>query len=159
MLAGMAQGGAARMPETVETRADIDRMLLLRRVPLFEGLAPEDLQRVAATAAERFYAAEEALVREGDVGDELMVILEGSVRIVRDDGGVERLVRRYGPGNHIGELAVLRERPRAATVIAEEPGVQVLVIAGAGLTAILRERPEAAMAMLATLAERLGTSG
>ena len=87
----------------------------------------------------------------------MVVILEGSVRIVRSDDGEERIVRRYGAGQHIGELAVLRERPRAATVIAEEPGVRGLVIGGQGLTAILRERPEAAMAMLATLAERIST--
>ncbi len=158
-LEGVAEGGAVPMPETVTIGDEIDRMLVLRRVPLFEGLGPEDLQRVAATAVERFYAAGEALVREGDVGDEMLVILDGSVRIVRDESGAERFIRRYGPGDHIGELAVLRARPRAATVIAEDPGVRALEIAGAALTAILRERPEAAMAMLATLAERVGTTG
>jgi CRP-like cAMP-binding protein len=52
-------------------------------------------------------------------------------------------------------MALLREAPRAATVIAEPPGMRGLVIGGEGLTAILRERPEAAMALLATLATRL----
>ncbi len=69
--------------------------------------------------------------------------------------GAERLIRRYGPGDHIGELAILRERPRIATVIAEDDGVRAQVINGESLKAILRERPEAAMAMLATLAERI----
>jgi CRP-like cAMP-binding protein len=77
------------------------------------------------------------------------------VRVVREDGGKERLIRTYGAGEHIGELAVLREQPRAATVVAKEPGVRGLVIDGEGLRAMLRERPEAAMAMLATLAERI----
>ena len=58
-----------------------------------------------------------SLVREGDLGDELIVIVEGSVRVVRaEPDGTERLLRRYEAGDHIGELAVLRERPRAATV-------------------------------------------
>ena len=52
---------------------------------------------------------------------------------------------------------MLRERPRAATVVAQEPGVRGLVIDGESLRAILRERPEAAMAMLATLAERISS--
>ena len=56
--------------------------------------------------------------------------------------------------SHFGELAVLLERPRVATVISHEE-VSTLVIDGDGLTSILRERPEAAMAMLATLAERI----
>jgi CRP-like cAMP-binding protein len=87
----------------------------------------------------------------------MMIIIEGTVRVVRsDDGGEERKLVGYGAGDHIGELAVLREQPRAATVLAEEPGVRGLVIEGEGVMAILRERPEAAMAMLATLAERIG---
>jgi CRP-like cAMP-binding protein len=77
--------------------------------------------------------------------------------VVHRNAGDEHLIRRYKAGEHIGELAVLRERPRAATVIAEEPGVRSLLIDGQGLRAILLERPEAAMAMLATLAERLIT--
>jgi CRP-like cAMP-binding protein len=142
------------MPETDRTLGEIDRMLFLRRVPLFSELAPEDLQRIATTATERLYPAGEALVREGEIGDELIVIVEGGVRVVRAEPNGERLLRRYEAGDHIGELAVLRDRPRVATVIAEAD-VRGLVIGGDGLRAILRERPDAAMAMLATLAERI----
>jgi HEAT repeat protein/ATP/ADP translocase len=150
------QGGPL-MPDITRTFGDVDRMLFLRRVPLFRELEPEDLQRIAATATECLYAPGEALVREGDIGSDMVIIVEGTVRVVRsDEGGEERLLRGYGPGDHIGELAVLREQPRAATVLAEEPGVRGLVIAGEGVMAILRERPDAAMAMLATLAERIG---
>ena len=55
----------------------------------------------------------------------------------------------------VGELAVLRDAPRAATVMADPPGVRGLVIGGEAVRALLVERPEAAMAMLATLAERI----
>jgi CRP-like cAMP-binding protein len=130
-------------------------MLFLRRVPLFSELAPEDLQRIAATAVERFYPPDEVIIREGEPGNDLVVILEGTVHVVRREGDASRLVRTYEVGDHFGELAVLRERPRAATVIAQEGGMRGLVIDGEGLRAILRERPEAAMAMLATLAERI----
>ena len=122
------------MPDTSRTLGDLETMMLLRRVPLFDGLEPEDLQRIAMTSVEHVYPADEALVREGDVGDELIVIVEGSVRVVRvEPDGTERLIRRYEAGDHIGELAVLREAPRAATVIAEGDGVRGLVIGGAGL--------------------------
>ena len=144
------------MPATDRTLGDVDTMMALRRVPLFECLDPEDLQRVAMTAVEHLYPPGEAIVREGDLGDTLVVIVEGSVRVVHlDPDGSERLIRRYERGDHIGELAVLREAPRAATVIAEGDGVRGLVIGGEGLRAILRERPDAAMAMLATLADRI----
>ena len=143
------------MPQTGQTLGEIERMLFLRRVPLFSQLVPEDLQRIAASAVERVYPPEETIFLEGDLGDELVVIVEGSVRILRGEGDEVRLVRTYGEGDHIGELAVLRERPRAATVVADKAGVRGLVIGGQALMAILEERPEAAMAMLATLAERI----
>ena len=144
------------MPRTSRTLGDLETMLLLRRVPLFEGLDPEDLQRVAASAEEHLYATDDVLVREGDLSDSLVVIVEGSVRVVHmDPDGTERLIRRYESGDHIGELAALRDAPRAATVIAEGDGVRGLVIQGGALKAILRERPDAALAMLATLAERI----
>ena len=151
-------GGTAQLADTARTFGDIDTMLMLRRVPLFEGLEPEDLQRIATSCIERFFPPGAALVREDEVGAELFVIAEGSVRVVRAEaGGGERLIRRYEAGDHIGELAVLRERPRIASVIAEGD-VRALVIEGESLKAILRERPEAAMAMLATLAERLSAT-
>jgi signal-transduction protein with cAMP-binding, CBS, and nucleotidyltransferase domain len=155
-LAWRVLDGGTEVPETSRTLGDLETMLALRGVPLFERLEPEDLQRIAMQSVEHLYPPGEALVREGDIGDSVVVIVEGSVRVVRiEPDGSERLIRRYERGDHIGELAVLRDAPRAATVIAEGDGVRGLVIGGAGLRAILRERPDAAMAMLATLAERI----
>jgi HEAT repeat protein len=157
-LAWRVLDGGSDVPETSRTLGDLETMLALRGVPLFERLDPEDLQRIAMHAAERYYLPGESLVRENELGDSLVVIVEGRVRVVHIEAdGEERFIRRYERGDHIGELAVLRESPRAATVIAEGDGVRGLVIAGASLRAILRERPEAAMAMLATLAERIST--
>ena len=91
--------GGADMPETSRTLGDLETMLCLRRVPLFEGLDPEDLQRIASTAIEHVYPAGEPLVREGDVGDTLIVIVEGSVRVVKaEPDGSERLIRTYDGG-------------------------------------------------------------
>lgn len=157
MVVGRGDDGGSGVPETRATLGEVERIMFLRRVPLFAQLEPEDLQRLAATATERYYPGGEALVQEGELGDELVVIVDGSVRVVRQEGDGERLLRTYGAGDHIGELAVLRERPRAASVLADDPGVRGLVIGGEGVKAILRERPEAAWAMLATLAERIST--
>ena len=152
----LACSGGPAVPETTRSRTELETMLELRRVPLFAGLDPEDLQRIAATAVERVYAPDEALMTEGDLGDELVILLEGSVRVERaEPDGTIRQIRTFEAGEHIGELAVLRERPRVATVSAEAGGARGLVVSGVGLKAILRERPDAAMAMLATLAERI----
>lgn len=149
--------GDAAMPDPDATLGVIERMLCLRRVPLFNRLAPEDLQRIAAVASERRYAPHEALLTEGELGDELIVIVTGEVLIVQGTGPDATLIRTYAGGDHIGELAVLRDQPRAATVIAGNEAVHGLVIGGESLRAILEERPEAALAMLATLADRIGT--
>jgi ATP/ADP translocase/HEAT repeat protein len=155
-LSGSTQHGGPPMPDTDQTLGELDRMLFLRRVPLFGGLEPEDLQRLAALAIERLYAPDEALVREGDTGDELVVIVEGDVRVVQGEGSDMRYIKSYEAGDHVGELAILRRQPRSATVLAGIDGVRGLVISGESLRAILAERPDAAMAMLATLAERIG---
>jgi hypothetical protein len=154
-LAQACVGGPV-VTEATRSLSDLEMMLALRRVPLFEGLDPEDLQRIASTAVERRYDPGEVVMTEGDVGQDLVVLLEGSVRVERaEPDGTRRLIRSYAAGEHIGELAVLRERPRVATVTAEDAGARGLVVSGEGLKAILRERPDAAMAMLATLAERV----
>jgi hypothetical protein len=160
LLATMAtrELGGFPMPDTHQTLSTIERMLFLRRVPLFAALAPEDLQRLASTALERLYLCNDALVREGDPGDELIVIAEGHVRVVMQHGSEQRPVREYHAGDHIGELAVLTSRPRSATVVAAASSVRGLVIDGPVLRAVVRERPDAAMAMLVTLAERIGNS-
>jgi len=144
------------MPGPEFATTEIDTMLVLRRIPLFADLDPEDLERVAMVATEREWAEGDSVIREGDLGDSMIILTEGTVRVVHvGPDGEERFIRHYSAGDHIGELAVLRDRPRAATVIAEPGGVRGLVLGGEGLRAILRERPEAAMAMLATLAERI----
>ena len=154
-LAARSAGNGGTMAGTDTSLGEIERMLELRRVPLFERLDPEDLQRVAAVADERDFAPGTRIVTEGEVGDELFVILEGLVRVEKHEAdGSTRQIRTYEQGDHFGELAVLLERPRVATVVADGT-VRTLVIGGEGLTTILRERPEAAMAMLQTLAERI----
>ncbi len=60
-----------------------------------------------------------------------------------------------GPGDQLGEPAILLRRPRTASATAEEGPVRVLVVGGSAIRAILRERPDAALAMLTSLAERL----
>lgn len=148
-LAHMSDG----TPATLDL---IERMVLLGRVPLFATLSPEDLSTIAATATEAAYAADERVIAEGDDSDHLVIIVRGSVRVVTSSAGEERVVRRCGPGEHIGELAMLRRAPRAASVLADEPGVRALLLDADGLRSVLRERPDAAMAMLSTLADRIG---
>ncbi len=145
------------MAETLKTLGTMDRILFLRQVPLFGNLAPEDLQQIAEVATERVFSPNDYLCREGEIGDELFVIVDGQVRVTKGSNGQVRTLRTLQTGEHIGELAILREQPRSASVAADGGSVRALQIRGDALKAILRDRPEVAMAMLASLAQRMST--
>ena len=145
------------LTETLRTLGTLDRILFLRQVPLFGNLAPEDLQQIAQIATERVFSPNEYVCREGEIGDELFVIVEGQVKITKGMNGGARTLRTLQVGEHIGELAILREQPRSASAVADTGNVRALAIRGAALKSILRDRPEVAMAMLGSLAERMST--
>ncbi len=153
--AAIATGG--EMTETLKTLGTMDRILFLRQVPVFADLEPEDLKQIAEIAEERIFLEGEYLCREGEIGDELFVIVEGQVRVAKGSNGDHRTLRTLNVGEQIGELAILREQPRSASVIAENGTVRALVIRGDALRSILNDRPEVALAMLASLAQRLST--
>jgi hypothetical protein len=143
--------------DTSATLTTLERVLFLRQVPLFARLEPEDLQHVAEAMVERVYDSGDVLVREGDLGDEMLVIVEGSVQVTKRSEDGERTLRRLEAGAHVGELAILREQPRSATVAAQAGPVRVLALRGDALTAILQDRPDVSLALLTSLAERLST--
>ena len=90
-MARRLQPSGDDLTDTGRATGDIATMLQLRRVPLFQQLSPEDLQRIASVATERWFDEGEPLVREGEPGDELFVIVEGRVRVVhRATDGTER---------------------------------------------------------------------
>jgi HEAT repeat protein len=140
--------------DEVRTLDTVERVVALQQVPMFAAIDAEDLERVALVTTERRYAPDEPVYTYGTIGDEMLVVIAGEVEVRRPGGA---LIRTYGPGQHVGELALLSGRPRAADVVASAEGAHGLVLCESELLAILEERPEVAMAMLATLAERLRT--
>ncbi|HEX5576142.1 MAG TPA: HEAT repeat domain-containing protein, partial [Gemmatimonadales bacterium] len=140
-----------------ETLDTVDRVVALQRVPMFAGIDPEDLERIATLLTERRYDPGELIFAWGVEGDEMLIIVEGEVTVSRPQEGSVGAISTVRSGDYVGELSLLRGQPRAANVTAGPEGVRGLILRGAELHAILEERPEAAMAMLVTLAERLAT--
>jgi len=157
---GLVQSAIARWEvigvQDTETLDTVDRVVALQRVPMFAGIDPEDLERIAILLTERRYDTGEIIFAWGAEGDEMLIIVEGEVTVSRPQEGSGGLIRTVRSGDYVGELSLLRGQPRVANVTAGPGGVRGLILKGAELHAILEERPEAAMAMLATLAERLG---
>jgi MFS family permease len=101
----------------VETLVPEDRLRLLRRVPLFAPLSLSVLDRIAGAMSAVLAPAGQALMREGEPGDRYVVIESGSVEV----SAAGRPLRTLGAGDGIGEIALLRDIPRTATVTTLEP--------------------------------------
>jgi hypothetical protein len=142
--------------ETGQTLGTVERVLFLREVPIFGLLEPEDLEQIADLARERLHLAGDFVCREGDLGDELFVLVEGEVEVSKQVEGDRRVLRTLGSGAHLGELAILREQPRSASVRALVD-TRTLVLSGDALRSILEDRPQVSLAMLASLAERMSS--
>jgi len=123
---------------------------LLGRSELFRGASSAALTKLAERAGEQAFAAGDYLVRQGQAGTGLWVIVSGGARVVR---GSEELTR-LGPGEFVGELAVIDQEPRVASVVAVGPTVG-LGLASWDLFAVLDQDPELAAVMLRGLAGRL----
>jgi CRP/FNR family cyclic AMP-dependent transcriptional regulator len=95
---------------------------LLKKVALFEGLTQGQLTKVASIAQVRQYEGSAFIFREGDIGQEMYVIVEGRVRISKNVPGIgEEALAILEKGQYFGEMAVIDDNPRSADAIAHTP--------------------------------------
>lgn len=130
--------------------ADNPKLDLLRRVPLFTQCRGEPLELIGRLADEVDVADGYTLMRQGDLGQEFFVIVDGKVRIERDGTTVNTL----GPGDYLGEIALLEESRRTATAITEGP-TKLLVITHRGFNSLLDSSSTIRTAIMQGLAARL----
>ena len=140
------------MTHTLSTVPLVQRVMFLRRAPLFAELPPQDLQPIAAAAEEHVFAAGDVIAERGEPGDTTYIVVEGEVSVLGPDDKEIATPRR--PGDVMGEMAVISSRPRVASLVAATD-VRVLELHKAAFQAILRERPETALAMMRLLCDRL----
>jgi diguanylate cyclase (GGDEF)-like protein len=129
---------------------------LLATVPLFRQLSTEQRDLLLDSTTEQSFAPGHVLIRESDPPDRLFVILSGRVRVleVAPDSPVELIVGELGEGEILGELSVLRNQPRSATVVAVER-THCLVIPQSEFLKVLQNSAELAVSLLRMLAGRL----
>jgi CRP/FNR family cyclic AMP-dependent transcriptional regulator len=126
----------------------------LASVPLFAGLTEAELEAVAGRATERDVESGAAVASEGEFGHALFAIESGTADIVRDG----ETIRTVGPGDVVGEIAVLVSGRRTASVVATSP-LRLLVLFKRDVWALEREAPEAAARLRALVDEHLEASG
>jgi len=121
----------------------------LRKIPFFEGLTPEDLQRIATIGERRTFAAGEQIVTRASVGGGVFIILSGTAAV--EAGG---RTHTLGSGQFFGEMALLSGTPRSATVTATAP-VEAMVIEAMYFRYFLIKNPSIAVTILEGVVDRL----
>jgi CRP-like cAMP-binding protein len=121
----------------------------LRKVPFFEDLTPEDLERMARIGERRTYSEGERIVTKDDVGGGMFVLLSGTATV--EAGGKYHTL---GPGDFFGEMALIAGKPRSATVTAAE-AVEVMTFEAMYFRPFLIKNPSVAVTILEGVARRL----
>jgi len=130
-------------------RKDV-KIKLIERVPLFQGLSRRELGLVAALADEIDLPAGRKLTSEGRSGREFVVIVNGVADVSRRG----RTINKLGPGDFLGEIALVTGRPRTATVTTRSPAT-LLVLSAHAFRSLLRSMPSIQAKVLDALATRL----
>jgi CRP/FNR family transcriptional regulator, cyclic AMP receptor protein len=123
---------------------------LLKRVPLFERCSKRELAQIAALADELDLPAARSLTSEGTDGFEFIVLVQGEADVVRKG----RRVNELGPGDFVGEIALVSGKPRTATVKTRGPS-RILVITASGFRALMHDVPAIQDKVLAAITARL----
>ncbi|HUN07249.1 MAG TPA: cyclic nucleotide-binding domain-containing protein [Aggregatilineales bacterium] len=127
----------------------------LHTVPLFQGLGERQLQRLAKRFKERTYAKGEAIVNQGTMGIGLFILESGRADVIYDAADGDRtVVNQLGSTDFFGELSLLDDAPRTASVVATEDA-KCLVLAQLDFMDALREDADIPIVMLREMARRL----
>jgi HEAT repeat protein len=140
--------------DSITTLSLMDRILFLKRVPLFATLSPTDLKQVAAIASEETFPDGEVIAHRGEEGDAMFVIVSGEVRVCIETDGKEMELARRTSGEYVGELSIINREPRNATLIASGD-VRALCIDQKTFEGLIRERPEVSLFIIQVLSRRL----
>ena len=123
---------------------------LLKGVPLFAGCSKKELQLIAAVADELDFKQGRTLIREGASGREFFVLVDGTAEITRDGKRIDVA----GAGDFFGEMALLSEQPRNATVTTTSQ-VDLLVITAQSFRRLVESNPLIALKVMRAVAERV----
>ena len=122
----------------------------LRKAPLFAGLSRKELEELAKLADDLEVPAGKVLTRQGDTGREFFVLMDGEVEVERDG----QSLGKRGSGDFIGEISLLEDIPRTATVTAATQ-LRLFVLTAQSFRSVVEAQPEVENKVLRTLARRL----
>lgn len=122
----------------------------LARVPIFANCTPEEISAIAGVSQESFFQPDQIIVTQGTPGQAFYLILAGRVEILRD--GVS--LGAFGPGDFFGEMSLLDQAPRSATIRSLEQ-TECLMLSSWDFRSVLERHPSIAIKLLEVLSRRL----
>ncbi|HEY9100829.1 Crp/Fnr family transcriptional regulator [Chitinimonas sp.] len=126
----------------------------LKQIPLFHGLSDEELSHIEASATAKTYPKGTIIINEGDPGSSMFLLMQGRLKVfVSDSNGKEYVLAVLGPGEYVGELALLDDEPRTASVETEEQSA-FLVIQKEDFLSLLHNHPNIQFKVLVSLVRR-----
>ncbi len=132
-----------------------ERRRLLRKIPLFSELSDDELNVGLEGSTEHTYANKTIVLQRGDEGDYMLVVLSGKVRvIIQGADGRELILRDFGQGHYVGELAVFDDLPRSATIQTIEKST-LLRLQRKPLMNLIEQSPSFSKKIIANLSRRL----
>jgi hypothetical protein len=131
-----------------------ERAGFLKQLDLFAACEEEQLIAAARLMTESWYADGTVICQENDVGTELYLVYNGVVDVIKIDGGLKKIVASVGRGACAGEMAVIGNVPRTATLVARGD-VELLVIRGDQFKDLLKANSLMAISLLEMLVKRL----
>lgn len=139
----------------ISQRDTMERLLLLRRIPLFSRLNLDQLEAINRQMSESHYLPGEVVVREGEPGGKLYLLLEGQTRAVSGYGTPEEVTLNVQDApNHFGEMAILDDRPRSATVVVTTEA-WLLSLSGESFRDLMLQMPEISFEICRSLSCRV----
>ncbi len=126
---------------------------LLKQINLFRGLTDSQLGRMAQITRFEEYAADDVIFEQGEAGDKMYIIQSGQVEVqVKDHSGILNSVLIMGEGQVFGEMALLDQGMRSASVVALQPTARVYAISGADFKALCQEDTAVGYVMMRNIA-------
>lgn len=130
-----------------------DKIDHLEKIPLFAGLNRKELRFLAQMSSEASVHEGSVLVKQGEIGQEAMIIESGSAEVRKDGKKLDDL----GPGDFFGEMSLINHMPRNADVVATSD-MTLLVMNSREFSSVLSEYPEIAVKILKTVVRRLAAN-
>ncbi len=139
-----------------ENTLSFDRIqYILSELPFFEDFSADELEKFSKNLSLRSFHENSCLFQEGDIGDYLFFVVTGQVEVkIQSHKSSQIVIAKFGPGSSIGEMSLLDDYPRSATIQVSEPS-ELLLLSRKRLKALCEENPATGLKFMEGLVKTL----